>query len=98
MSLLSSAQLAADGGFRQKIEVASLTAAKDVLAESITTPNHNLRVALAGDILRNPEAWGVRFAKGVVTNPVITSASDDNDLQFTVNSLFDHYATAFASR
>jgi hypothetical protein len=46
------------------------------------------------NVLADPTGWAPRFALAVVTNPVITVASSDSDIQFTVNSVWDAIAGA----
>lgn len=85
--------LAGDAGFLKKVERAIVTAAIDVKAENPATANHAARAVLATRVLGNPAASAAQMAIGVVTNVAISSGSSDSDIQFTVNSQWDAYAS-----
>lgn len=86
--------LAQDVTFRGRIQVAVVKSAIAVQAESPSgVPNHSARAALAASVLHDPTGYAALFAQGVVTNGSITEASPDGDLEFTVNSMWDAYAT-----
>jgi len=93
MSYTISYNLAQDDTFKGKVAVAMLTAAKDVLAEVKPNPITLLwqkRQNCAINTLNNQPVQ--QWANVVVTNVVITDASADSDIQFTVNSIFNHMA------
>jgi len=92
MSFLTQAALAADPTFIARVAQAAATAAKNVMAEAANTNGHVLRTNMANQVLRSPSSWGSLIAIGVATNPTITGASTDGDIEFTVNSLWDAYS------
>jgi len=92
MSFLTQAALAADQSFISRVAQAAATSAKDVMAESASVTGHLLRTQMANEVLRSPSSWGSLIAIGVATNPAISEASTDADIQFTVNSLWDAYS------
>lgn len=83
--------------FVERVEAAVVKAAVDVAAE---TPDQSersrLRRALSARVLENRDDtdYARRFALAVAVNPVITKSSSDNDIQFTVNSVWDAMAGA----
>ena len=92
--------LGEDAAFRHRIQIALLTAAKDVQAEaqgSYTVKQFAKRHQLARSVLLDPTQYIVRFARLVVTNAAITATSVDGDIQFTVNSNWDSMAGVDAS-
>jgi hypothetical protein len=96
MSFEQSAYLASYPRFVDRVRVAMVTAAQQIGEETadVTTDYRRLRRALSVNVLQNPESWAPRFALAVVTNQVITVDSTDNDIQFTVNSMWDSIAGA----
>jgi hypothetical protein len=97
VSLSDIADLATWPPFVRRIQAAMVTAAKDVAAElepENPTPRSTLRRALSVNVFANLDDYTRRFAIGVATNPAITHASSDNDIQFTVNSIWDAVAGA----
>ena len=93
MSYAAQYTLATDAAaFLPRVEIAICTAAINVQAEVSTTTNHMMRVRLAGQVLGDPPTWAKLFAKAVATNALITTASLDSDIQFTVNSMWDAFA------
>lgn len=85
-------------GFVQRVEIALVTAAVNVMAEPENTLNHSFRRNYAVQILNDPAVQAAKIAVGVVTNATIAAsaptgnAATDSDIQFTVNSLFSAYA------
>lgn len=95
MAFADQMTLARDETFRDRVTIAVLTAAKDITAESVTPASigyHQQRQGLAFAMIQQPNAAADRFAYLVATNVAITAASSDNDIQFTVNSLWDAVA------
>lgn len=92
MTLASQSALAVDAAFIAKVTQAAITAAKDVMAEAANTNGHTKRTDMAIQVLRSASGWGSLIAAGVASNPAISGASTDNDIQFTVNSLWDAYS------
>ena len=81
--------------FTERVAAAIAKAAVAVAAEAPSqTERSRLRRALAVKVLENPEEYAVRFALAVATNAQITKASPDNDIEFTVNSMWDAVAGA----
>jgi hypothetical protein len=96
-TLAESAELATFPAFSRRVLAAVSVAAKDVGSEpeDPNWPNRTqLRRALATNVFANPLDYGSRFAWAVATNPVITLASSDSDIQYTVNSVWDTIAGA----
>jgi cytolysin (calcineurin-like family phosphatase) len=79
---------------RSKILQAACLAAANVAAEAASTPHHTLRADLATQVLNAPLAWEEAFARAVAAQPAVTTAPTDNDILFTVNSLWDAMAGA----
>lgn len=96
MAFADQAQLARFSGFQDRVEVAMVTAATQVASEAASDnpQTDQLRKVLATNVLNNPDDYRTRFAWAVVSNPVITFESSDNDIQFTVNSVWNDLAGA----
>lgn len=74
-SLINTATLALDSGFRQRVEAAMTTAATSVAAEAIgaQTPTvYQTRHILATEVLNNPSAYLDRFAWVVAANATVS--------------------------
>lgn len=86
--------LANDPDFKVKVKQASLKAANDLLA-AIDQPTYVIQYAQT--IITDPNSgnWLTSMTYGVLTNPAITEGSTDDDIQFTVNSIFTKYAKAY---
>jgi hypothetical protein len=97
------AALAADNSFQIRVDYFLKKAAIAVMAESSSTTNHDIRVVFGREIFDGRQRI-YDFALGITTNSTIAttiSTSDpttanaaisDNDLEFTVNSMYDAYA------
>ena len=96
MTFLDQHTLATDSDFVARVTQAAITAGKDIQAEAGNTAGHVKRTDYALQVLRSPHVFGPLFAQGVASNPAITGASTDNDIQFTVNSLWNAYAGVVA--
>lgn len=94
MSLLDSAQLARHPGFRDRVLSATMLAAVQVAAEAPSgdTRKDNLRATLATNVLNDPMGYVDRMTYAVVANPAVTFEASDNDIQFSVNSVWDAVA------
>lgn len=94
MSFLDSAQLAQFKGFQDRVQVAAVKAAVAVAAEAPSGDQRtdSLRATLATNVLNDPDGYAARFAWAVVQNAAITFDSNDGDIEFTVNSVWDHMA------
>lgn len=95
MALIEQADLALDLDFQKRVEMAVLTASKDVAAElgDMSDEKYARRQSLAITSLIN----GVnvlQWSKLVASNPVITEDSPDDAIQFTVNSLWNSVSGA----
>lgn len=87
--------LARRTSFVERIQAAVAKAAVAVAAETPDLSERSrLRRALSVKVLENSEEYASRFALAVATNPVITQASTDSDVEFTVNSMWDAIAGA----
>lgn len=87
-------QLAEDADFRLKVNVATISAAGDILAGVDRSP---YLINYAQIIISSPDGqgWLNALSHGVVSNVAITDTSSDGDIQFTVNSIFTKYAQAY---
>ena len=87
-------QLAESADFRLKVNVASISAAGDILAGVDRSP---YLINYAQIIISNPDGqgWLSALSHGVVSNVAITDTSSDGDIQFTLNSIFTKYARAY---
>lgn len=95
MSYTDQATLAAEVSFQLRVRVAVVSAAKDVMGESKgskTDAAFAKRQSFAHVVLSNSAGYLDRFVWAVVANPAITATSDDSDIQFTVNSVWDDLA------
>lgn len=92
MTLLSQATDATDPDFVARVTQAAIKSATDVMAEAANTVGHTLRTAYAQQVLKSSHIFGPLMAQGVVSGALVTPASTDNDIQFTVNSLWDAYS------
>jgi hypothetical protein len=96
-TLVEICQLANMSSFKERVFAAAVKAAVAVAAETPDPSERSrLRRALSARILENREGidYSALFAIAVATNPSITQASPDNDIQFTVNSMWDAVAGA----
>jgi len=72
--------------------MATIKAANDVLADT----SKEQQFPFARFVIREPlnNYWLDQMMFSVVSNPVITEDATDNDIQFTVNSVFQKHALA----
>jgi hypothetical protein len=99
MALIDGLALMRSAEFTGRTKVAVVKAALSVLAEDSGTANHAERAAFAARVLQQPDHYTDVLLAGVVTNATVASSGEettDNDLEFTVSSIWDAYATAFA--
>lgn len=82
--------------FLARVRAAMVKAAVAVGAESgdVAQEHFRLRRALSVNVLAAPEVWAPRFALAVATNPVITMTSNDGDIEFTCDSMWNAMAGA----
>ena len=83
--------------FRSRVEYLVVKAAVAVTTESPLTENHAERLVLAHLILDGSLGYVTRFALGALTNPTLLAANNhaaitDNDLEFTINSIYNSFA------
>lgn len=96
MALTDMNDLAVYPPFIRRVSAAAVSAAIAVGAESFDGSQYKLaRRALVTKVLEDSPLWGSRFAYAVASNPAITIASSDNDIQFTVNSMWDAMSGAY---
>jgi hypothetical protein len=96
MSLSDMTDLAVYPPFIRRVTAAMLKAAVAVGAEGFDGTTYKLaRRALVRQTLEDPVLWGSRFSYAVVSNVAITFESTDNDIEFTVNSLWDAMSGAY---
>ena len=95
MAFVDQYALATDTTFGQRVQVAMMTAAVQVAAETEGADEtvYDKRQQLATKVLQSGGVATLQwFIWAVVANPVITGASTDSDLQFTVNSVWNAVA------
>lgn len=94
MALLDQAMLAQHAGFRDRVLVAAMKSAVDISSEpaSADARKDSMRKTLATNVLNGPAAHVDRFSWAVVQNANITYVSNDADIQFTVNSVWNGIA------
>lgn len=94
MALLDSAELASDGTFRARVQTAIVAAALDIVGEdaSANEAASLRRQSLAVHVLNGPDNFVSRFAWAVAANPAITPDSSDNDLAYTVTTVWSDLA------
>lgn len=96
MALSDMNDLAVYPPFIRRVTAAMITAGIAIGAEEFDGTTYKLaRRALVTKVLEDSPLWGSRFAYAVSSNPAITAASSDNDIQFTVNSMWDAMAGAY---
>ena len=81
--------------FIEKVTVAAIRSAIAVQAEAAETANHAERSALAYLILHSPKPYGLKFVDAVAADPSAVGIgidTTDNDLLFTVNSIYNALA------
>ncbi|TDQ01236.1 hypothetical protein [Labedaea rhizosphaerae] len=90
------ADLAAYPPFIRRVTAATVKAAVAVGNEVYDGTQYRImRRALATQVLKHAENWGEVFAWGVSANPAVNPDATDNDVEFTVNSLWDAMAGAY---
>lgn len=82
--------------FVRRVTAAMLKAAVAVGNEAFDGSTYKLmRRALVTKVLEDSALWGGRFAYAVVSNPAITFASTDSDIEFTISTVWDAMAGAY---
>lgn len=80
---------------KKRIAVAIAIAAQNILAEDGQTTNHANRVIWAKEALRDAQLMTEKIMWQILANPTVATkglSSNDDELQFTVNSLIDTVA------
>ncbi|HEX2551112.1 MAG TPA: hypothetical protein VHK64_05925 [Nocardioidaceae bacterium] len=95
MAYVDSFALGEAESFQQRVQVAVLIAAKQVQGEArgdYSQTHYDKRQQLARSVILGVAQWVPRFTLLAATNPVLTLNSTDDDIQFTINSLWDDAA------
>lgn len=94
MALTDQAQLARHEGFRDRCLVAAVQAAVAVVGEAASGDARvdDLRKTLGVNLLNDPLAYRELFSWAVAQNAAVTLDSNDGDIQFTVNSVWNDIA------
>lgn len=88
--------LAQDEEFRIRVKMAMLTAANQILADPERAAEHDFCERLIAE--PNQQYFIDQFAYLTVANQAIVEESDDADIQFTVNSIFEKLADGFTGK
>src|SRR5687768_15927768 len=100
MSFETEYTLANDGTFVARMSQCALRCALQIIAEDEATLDHAAREELARKVVSDPNHWGLVLARGVVTNPTISTLAPDHsgiadgDLEFVMASIWGAYADA----
>jgi len=86
--------LANNPDFQIRVKMPTLKAANDLLA-AVDQPTYVTQYAQMIVTEPNGGGWLSAMTYGVLTNPVINEDSSDEEIQFTVNSIFNKYAKAY---
>jgi len=92
MSFRDNTELAQFAPFVARVQAAMVKSAIAVNSEDPATVGYATRVQWATQVLRDPQHYASRMAYGVAANPTITIESGDNDIEFTVNGVWNAYA------
>jgi hypothetical protein len=95
MALLDQYALTQGQEFRNRVTMALVIAAKDVQGEApgeMSATRYSKRQALARSVILGPTQYVDRFVWLAATNVGLLGTPSDNDIQFTVNSLWDDAA------
>lgn len=97
MALQDATDLAVYPPFIRRVTGAMLKAALDVGAEEFDGTQYRItRRGLATSVLADSALYGSRFAYAVAGNVAVNIDSTDSDIEFTVNSVWDAVAGAYA--
>jgi hypothetical protein len=98
VTFIEQAMLAEDGEFQARVRQAAITAAVQITAERpANTPQaierHAMRAEFGRRVLNDPTSHQRAITMSVVSNPgIVGAAATDNDIQFTVNSMWDAWS------
>lgn len=103
MSSMEIVTAASDPAFYTRVSYIALKVAQNIAAEDPAQPNHTNRVAYANRIFQGTDS-AILLAQHVATNAVIASALEnggpeappDGDIEFTLATIWDARANAFA--
>lgn len=92
MSFQTQYELAQNETLRMKVKMATIKAANAVLAD----PQREAEWPFSYLVIREPNSqyWLDQIMYSVVSNPAINETSPDNDVEFTVNSVYGKHALA----
>lgn len=91
MALINDWDLTQDGVFLHRVQMAIVSTALAVQAESVATANHQARSAFAMQILSNPVGYSQLMAPGMTVDGSTTSASTDAQLESRASAIFNAY-------
>ena len=91
MALINDYDLTQDGIFLHRAQMALVSTALTVQAESVATANHAARSAFAMAILNNPEGYARLMAPGLTTDGNIISTATDAALEVRAAAIFNAY-------
>ena len=95
MAYVDQYALSEDAVFQQRVKVAMVTAALQIVGEAqgeMHGRNHKRRHDLGVRILNDPDALVAQFSLAAATNAAISAGSLDSDIQFQINAQFGDFA------
>lgn len=78
--------------FLQRLEMALVQNARDIIAEDKSTPNHYNRSILATLVMHDATGWASRFKDAVAVNNVADGTSTDADFYSAVVFFWNAFA------
>lgn len=98
-SLTEKHEVATTQGFRDRVQIAMIQAANDILNEDPATEGHAVRVSLANSVIQDPKIRIDAFSLSVALNDAIADAetktagsSPDADIVARIAALWNSYA------
>lgn len=94
MALIDQANLAQDPTFVARVQMAMVQAALQIVGEDpgANTALSYYRQSLGIAALQRPAEMAPRFAWAVAANPAIGSTASDNDIQYTISTVWSDLA------
>ena len=95
MAFVDSYALANNSTFKEKVIVAMVKVAVQIVGEAVTVGDeikHEKRHRLGVKILNDPSLMLMPFAYAIVSGGILVTGSSDADIEFTVTSVFDDIA------
>lgn len=92
MALINDFDLTQDSVFLHRIQMAIVSTAIAVQAESTVTANHAARSAFALLVLANPSGYATLMVSGMTTDGSTTSVSTDSALETRASAIWNAYA------